>query len=144
MPQWVIVERGADLGERRLGAIIEVGAGERLEELPTKVERRGLFDRERDLGLAGPAIEPPVLAVVLARLVDQRKAKLAEEDEIALDGLLVNAMLVGQFAQRGPAAASGKGSQQGPVTKDGWLIGQDRRRGNTKDLKRCGNMLARG
>ena len=100
-----VAEGGANLLKCRLGTAKEVSSGQRLQELAAQVKGGGLFKREPKLRQPGAAIELPLLAAVIARLIDQRKPQVTQETQIALDGLLRNVCVRCQFTKRCPQAA---------------------------------------
>jgi len=117
-----VAQRAADFRERRLGPAEKVGAGQRLEELPAEIESRRFFEREGELRQAA-AGQPPVLAAVVAGFIDELKAEAAEQEQIAVDGFLVDGVLGGQFAKRRPLPPRGERAEEHPVSKDRRLIG---------------------
>lgn len=118
-----VAERAADFGERRLGPVKKVGAGQRLEELPAEIQCRRFFERERKLRQPPAAGEPPVFAAVVASFIDELKAEAAEQLQIAEDSFLRDAVFVCQVAQRRSLPPRAERAKQQPMTEDGGLFG---------------------
>ena len=122
VPERGVAQRAADFGERRLGPAEKVGARQRLEELAAEIEGRRFFEREGELRQAATR-QPPVFAAVVAGFIDELKAESAEQEEIAVDGFLVDGVVGGQFAERRPLPPRGERAEEHPVSENRRLIG---------------------